>query len=132
MNKLGLRRSVFSWVSILACLVGMVGSQISATPVSPSVSPTSMTVSPDGSRRFTAAVRGTTNNAVSWKIGSGGGSISTTGLPTTFTHCRGDHPSQHGGRNKSASATVSFAEPTVLSIASCRCWTINLWERFGL
>lgn len=71
MNQLGLGRSEFFWVSILACLIGMVSRQRDATPVSASVSPTSTIVSPDGSKRFTAAVSGTMNTAVSWKIGSG-------------------------------------------------------------
>lgn len=129
MNKLGPGRSVFYWVSILACLVGMVSRQSDATPVSASVSPASTTVSPGGSRRFTAAISGM-NTARSWKTGSGRGSMSTTGLYTTFTHCHGDDPRyQHGGYNKSASATVSVTAPIVLR---CRCYPIQLWERLGL
>ena len=66
---------------------GPAGTGSTTTPktsqtVSISVAPTSTTLTANGTAQFSAAVSGSTNNAVSWSVASGAGTVNSSGLYT--------------------------------------------------
>ena len=52
------------------------------SPITVSISPSSVTLGPGGTQQFSATVSGTSNTAVTWSLSSPVGSVSTTGLYT--------------------------------------------------
>lgn len=83
------------------------------------VSPTTVTLGAGQTAQFTAAVTGTSNGAVSWSIGAGPGTITTTGLytaPATIT----------------TPSTATIVATSTASPAASATATVNLTQFAGI
>ncbi len=80
---------------------------VTAAAVSVAISPTTATLSPGGTKQFTASVTGTTNTSVTWT--ATGGTVSTSGLYTapSTTGTYTVKATSVADTTKSASATVT-------------------------
>ena len=89
--------------------------------VSVAISPTAVTRTSGQTQQFTAFVSGTTNTAVTWSLGTGPGSISSSGLytaPATVTTAQAVtvKATSAADPTKSASASISLVPPPSSSV----------------
>jgi len=70
---------------VLGCGGGGGGSSEPPAPVAVSISPATVTVNTSGTQTFTATVTGSSNTAVTWSVGVGGGTITSAGVYTAGT-----------------------------------------------
>jgi hypothetical protein len=83
--------------------------------VAVSVSPSTATVKQGAAQQFTATVTGTTTTGVTWKVSTGGGTVSTSGLYTASTTA-GTYTvtaTSKADTTKNATATVTVPAVTI-------------------
>ncbi|MBN8730169.1 MAG: hypothetical protein J0L64_06470 [Acidobacteria bacterium] len=102
-----------------------------AVPVSITVNPVSASLNQGQTRQFTAAVSGSANTAVTWKLGSAVGTITSTGLyiaPSTISAAQAVTVTATSAADpsKSASAVITLNPPAVPLSVSVQPTSVSL------
>src|ERR1019366_6142088 len=91
------------------------------SPVNPSVSPSTASLSVSGSQQFTAVVTGTTNTGVAWSVSPAVGTVSSTGLYTAPASISSAQTvtvraTSAADSTKSATASIRLTPPVTVSL----------------